>query len=195
MHLEQVKNRRRVGKTRLTIRVDSSHRLIALGLQTLLRAQEFLLTDDPEDADVAIVDLCHDVFYGRSIDGDVPTLAIVPARAADLPSLLRQGYRGYLRHNDELDALHHAVWALYHGEIWAERDVLTVLAGLAPKSLPTAREREVLRLIRAGNSNLSIANALDISVSTVKAHVTALLRKYGVHSRLQLVARKESEQR
>jgi LuxR family maltose regulon positive regulatory protein len=61
-----------------------------------------------------------------------------------------------------------------------------------PPSLPeplTPREVEVLRLLAAGASNQAIAEALVISLHTVKRHVTNLHQKLGVGSRLEAVAR------
>ncbi|HMQ32225.1 MAG TPA: LuxR C-terminal-related transcriptional regulator, partial [Chloroflexaceae bacterium] len=53
----------------------------------------------------------------------------------------------------------------------------------------TARELEVLRLIAAGASNQGVADALILSVGTVKKHVNNILGKLGVHSRTQALAR------
>jgi DNA-binding CsgD family transcriptional regulator len=50
----------------------------------------------------------------------------------------------------------------------------------------TERQEEVLDLVQQGSSNKVIANKLDIAVSTVKAHVSELLRKYGSSNRSQL---------
>lgn len=52
----------------------------------------------------------------------------------------------------------------------------------------TGREREVAALVAAGCSNQQIASALVVSISTVKDHVHAILRKTGLASRTQLVA-------
>jgi DNA-binding NarL/FixJ family response regulator len=56
------------------------------------------------------------------------------------------------------------------------------LAGLTP------RELEVLRLLVEGRSNRQIAEQLFISGKTVSVHVTNLLAKLGVHSRLEAAA-------
>ena len=47
----------------------------------------------------------------------------------------------------------------------------------------TPREREVLRLLASGTSNQAIADALFLSLGTVKVHVTRILAKLGVTSR------------
>jgi DNA-binding CsgD family transcriptional regulator/tetratricopeptide (TPR) repeat protein len=58
-------------------------------------------------------------------------------------------------------------------------------AGLGIRSHPglTSRELEVLRLVAAGRSNAQIAEALFISVPTVKRHLTNVLGKLGLPSR------------
>ena len=52
----------------------------------------------------------------------------------------------------------------------------------------TAREVEVLKLIKAGSSNQDIAGQLVISIPTVKRHISNIYAKLGVKSRTQAVA-------
>lgn len=59
--------------------------------------------------------------------------------------------------------------------------------GAGPAGL-TAREREVLRLLADGLSNQEIADALFISLPTVKVHVSHLLAKLDVDSRAAAAA-------
>jgi DNA-binding NarL/FixJ family response regulator len=52
----------------------------------------------------------------------------------------------------------------------------------------TAREREVLTLLAAGRRNAEIAAELHITEKTAGHHVSACLRKLGVHTRTEAAA-------
>jgi LuxR family maltose regulon positive regulatory protein len=56
----------------------------------------------------------------------------------------------------------------------------------------TDREREVLRLLAEGRSNQAIAEELVVAVGTVKRHVSNIMSKLGVQSRLEAVAHARS---
>lgn len=52
------------------------------------------------------------------------------------------------------------------------------------KSL-SARQREILTMLAAGESNKEISRALNISTGTVKAHLESLYRRLEVKNRTQ----------
>jgi predicted ATPase/DNA-binding CsgD family transcriptional regulator len=98
---------------------------------------------------------------------------------------------------EKMDAVWQAGRALSDEEMVAEAlAAAVVLAGEQPAApVPTAethgltaRELEVLRLLATGASNQEIADALFISVTTVKGHVQSIMRKLDLNSRTALAA-------
>jgi PAS domain S-box-containing protein len=67
---------------------------------------------------------------------------------------------------------------------WAEDEASSV----AKRYRLTETERSVLTLIAEGKSNLQIAEQLVVSLSTVRFHVTSILRKLGASSRTEAAA-------
>ena len=62
---------------------------------------------------------------------------------------------------------------------WAQRH--------AERPTPRPKQLLVLERMTKGESNKQIAYNLDIAETTVKAHVSAILRKLGVHNRVQAI--------
>lgn len=69
------------------------------------------------------------------------------------------------------------------GSVFLDREQHPV-EGIVLESL-TPREREVLSLLSAGQSNSEIADVLVISSATARSHVLSILRKLGVRNRTE----------
>lgn len=52
----------------------------------------------------------------------------------------------------------------------------------------TAREHEILEMLASGLANSAIAEALHLSINTVRNYVQSILMKLGAHSKLEAVA-------
>ena len=53
----------------------------------------------------------------------------------------------------------------------------------------TEREKEVLNYICEGLNNNEISKILDVSINTVKVHVSSIIQKLGVEDRTQVVVK------
>jgi DNA-binding CsgD family transcriptional regulator len=74
----------------------------------------------------------------------------------------------------------------------ADLSTLLLAEEPAPAVALTARERDVLRCVAAGNSNAEIARLLWIAPGTVRKHLEHIYDKLGVRSRTAAVARLRS---
>lgn len=113
----------------------------------------------------------------------------------DVAQSLRCGVRGYLLKDMDPDELVRALREIVAGKTVVAPELAPVLAKVVQGETPypsespfndlTPREGEILALLAEGHSNKGIARTLGISDGTVKLHVKAILRKLGVHSRVE----------
>ncbi|MEU6088134.1 response regulator transcription factor [Streptomyces sp. NPDC047085] len=147
------------------------------------------------------------------LDGVSATRQIVAERLADVLVLttfdldayvfgaLRAGAAGFLLKNTEARDLLTAVRTVARGEgIVAPAVTRRLIAEFAarperePRADPavldglTRREREVLACVGEGMSNAEIAGRLEMAEGTVKTHVSRLLAKLELRSRVQAAA-------
>lgn len=101
---------------------------------------------------------------------------------------LDAGAVGYLLKDADPEDVLQGIRAVSRGESpihpRAARALLGVRAGSTQVQL-TARESEVLKLVKDGLANKQIARRLDISERTVKAHLTSAFSRIGVADRTQ----------
>lgn len=99
---------------------------------------------------------------------------------------VRSGARTYLIKTVASHDLFRTIRELADGRATDPRTSRT--AERAERELLTERELVVLRRMSVGQRNETIAEALQISLNTVKSHVRAILRKLDAESRTQAVA-------
>ena len=116
--------------------------------------------------------------------------------AEDVIDVIRAGARGYVTKTISSEELRDAVARVAEGDavfsprlagfvLDAFRDGARVGDDAELENL-TAREREVLQLIARGYKYKEIAGRLHLSVKTVEAHVSSVLRKLQLSSRAEL---------
>jgi DNA-binding NarL/FixJ family response regulator len=100
---------------------------------------------------------------------------------------LDAGAVGYMLKDAEPDDLIEAVRAVARGDSplhpRVARKLLTARSARPAGPALTAREREVLELVRDGLANKQIARRLGITERTVKAHLTSVFSAIGVSDR------------
>ena len=113
---------------------------------------------------------------------------------------LRAGASGFLLKDVQPAQLVDAIRVVARGEALLAPTVTRRLLDRFARSLPgapeppapelaelTDREREVLALLAEGLSNAELAERLFLSETTVKTHVSSILRKLGLRDRVQAV--------
>ncbi|MHB1837214.1 MAG: response regulator [Solirubrobacteraceae bacterium] len=131
-------------------------------------------------------------------DPAIRVLALtVTSTGADVAAILKAGACGFLAKDTPVDSLLVAIRAAANGSAWlspaAAELVLGQLRASPARDLSatpaleqlTPREIDVLRLLAEGMENAEIAAALNISPRTAKNHVSSILAKLGLPSRVQ----------
>ncbi len=102
---------------------------------------------------------------------------------------LAAGAEGYLLKHSEPDQIIAAIRAIHEGgsplDPKAARVLLDTRRVRSATEELSARERELLLLVRDGLANKQIARKLNISEHTVKAHLTRIFQRLGVTDRTQ----------
>jgi len=112
------------------------------------------------------------------------------------------GAVGFLSKDADIDALPPALEGVRRGEGAISREMTRLLmdrfrgsggsSGLRPiKSPLTAREWEVIDLLKPGQSTDQVADTLVLSPETVRSHIKNIMRKLEVHSRADALAAAE----
>ncbi len=162
----------------------------------------YAMADAHPDADLLLLDLNMPGAQGFSalvhLRGLHPQLPVVMVSAREEPAVIRRaldhGAMGFIPKSSNADALGAALRRVLDGD-----RVVPDLAGSAPATAPdehdvAARIREltpqqfrVLQMLGSGKLNKQIGYELGVSEATIKAHMSAILRKLGASNRTQAV--------
>ena len=155
----------------------------------------YALADQHNDADLVLMDLnmpgaqgFNALVHMRSLHPHLPVVVVFAREEATvMRRALDHGALGFIPKSADSGTI-------LDGETWAppeahnvpptereEREVGQRLRELTPQQF------RVLQMLGAGRLNKQIAYDLSVSEATIKAHVTAILRKLGVTNRTQAV--------
>jgi len=204
-----------VTKTRILICDD--HTLFVEGIKAMLRNEPTLeIVGEARDGrqaveqvkhlkpDLLLMDVSMPDMNGfdatRQVHKFDPTVKVLILTMHDEEELvarcLEAGADGYIIKDAPASQLLYAIEMVQKGERYLSPVVLKKVMETYVKNTNrpqtsydrlSPREREVLKLLAEGLSVKEIATRLDLSVKTVDAHKTNLMKKIGVHDRAELI--------
>jgi DNA-binding NarL/FixJ family response regulator len=127
-----------------------------------------------------------------------PDVLVVIVSADERPEIIKKaidfGSSGYIPKSTPLPIISQAVEQILEGQIWVPEDMLNEVKQLNNSQYITFASRlekltphqlKVLQLMADGLLNKQIAYELQVSESTIKQHVSAVLNKLGFNNRTQ----------
>lgn len=127
----------------------------------------------------------------RQIRQDFPqaNILVLTTYSGDAQALraLRAGALGYILKSNLHNELIEAVRAVHEGREYLSAEVVSQITQHQGNQQLTDRERSVLTLAAAGNSNKRIASSLEISEETVKGYMKIILGKLDAVDRTHAV--------
>jgi len=162
----------------------------------------YALIERESDADLLLLDLNMPGAHGFSalvhLRAHYPQLPVMVVSAREEPAVMRRaldhGAVGFLPKSADAGTLGEAIDAVLAGDRWAPASALKAPAAGAEEHDAAQRVRDltpqqfrVLQMLGDGLLNKQIAYELGVSEATIKAHMTAILRKLGANNRTQAV--------
>lgn len=197
---------------RIRVMVVDDHAIVRSGLASLLQAfPDMLFVGEAANGtealariaelqpQVVLMDMVMPGMDGieatRRLSQQHPDVRVVMLTSFDdteqVQAALQAGAIGYLLKNADVMEVLQAIRAAMQGEPTLSPDITRALIHANRNPAPdfglTERELEVLQLLAQGMRNAQIARRLSLSLSTVKFHVSAILRKLEVENRTEAV--------
>lgn len=160
------------------------------------------LIDRFPDAELLLLDLHMPGARGYSalahIRGQCPGLPTIVVSGHEEAQVARRalahGAAAYIPKSSPADSIVAAVRAVLDGDVWLPHAMLGGHGELRPDEAAAAvqiasltpQQFRVMTMIAEGLLNKQIAYELGVSEATVKAHMTAIMRKLGVNNRTQV---------
>lgn len=167
------------------------------------------LAREHDDLDLILLDLNMPGMNGLNglitLRNDCPTIPVVIVSAEEDKQIVLQaityGAVGFITKSSPRQQMTEALQQILDGNVYLPSDIIRSdkptnrvhrrheESQIPPETMSSLTRRQLLVLERMseGESNKQIAYNLNIAETTVKAHVSAILRKLGVHNRIQAV--------
>ncbi|WP_443691220.1 response regulator [Pseudomonas sp.] len=166
------------------------------------------LTQTHDDLDLILLDLNMPGMHGLNglinLRNEAPTIPVVIVSAEQDKQIVLQaityGAVGFITKSSPRAQMTEAIEQILNGNVYLPSDIIRAqrpgtrrsmnnTPSFPPELLQALTRKQLLVLERTtkGESNKQIAYTLEIAETTVKAHVSAILRKLNVHNRVQAI--------
>lgn len=205
-----------MGETSIKILIADDHTVVRKGLKALLSAEKYgievigeasngdeaIQKAEQLEPDVILMDL---VMPGKTgLEAILEIKKIQPrarilvltsfAEDDNVTSAIKAGAYGFLLKDTSPDELVQTIRSVYADRLTLPQELTHVLLGgetvekesRSTQPELTPRELDVLQCIARGMSNKQVAQSLSVSTTTVRSHVSSLIRKLNVENRTQL---------
>ena len=168
-----------------------------------------IIAKENDDLDLILLDLNMPGMHGLNglitLRNEAPTIPVVIVSAEEEKQVVLQaityGAVGFITKSSPRIKMTEAIQQILNGNVYLPSDIIRTgkeSTGrrrrnddnpVSPELLNSLTRRQLLVLERMskGESNKQIAYNLNIAETTVKAHVSAILRKLSVHNRVQAI--------
>lgn len=160
------------------------------------------ITETWPEAELLLLDLHMPGTHGYTalahIRGRYPGLPIIVISAHEEAVVARRalayGAAAYIPKSAPVADIVAAIHAVLEGDVWLPRTMLGADVALKPSELDAAtrvaaltpHQFRVMAMLADGKLNKQMAWELGVSEATIKAHMTAIMRKLGVSNRTQV---------
>lgn len=165
------------------------------------------LAQEHDDLDLILLDLNMPGMHGLNglitLRNDSPSIPVVIVSAEEDKQVVLQaityGAVGFITKSSPRVQMTGAIEQILAGNVYLPSDIIranSIITRRNPEEYPispellyalTRKQLLVLERMAKGESNKQIAYHLEIAETTVKAHVSAILRKLNVHNRVQAI--------
>ena len=201
------------------ILIVEDHTLIRFGLKTAFESKEFIKeiyeASNAEDAielckkhkiDAVIMDLGLPNIEAtqeiKKINNKIKIIILTSHNSEEeVIESIKAGASAYCSKDINPEKLADTVLSVIEGAAWFDPKISNVVLNAVAKDKKsytdnfdkeynlTDREKEVLEYICEGLNNNEISKILDVSINTVKVHVSSIIQKLGVEDRTQVVVK------
>ncbi len=162
-----------------------------------------------KNIDAVIMDLGLPLMNGieatkiiKAIKNDIKIIILTShSSEEEVINSIKAGARAYCSKDINPETLAYIVLSVINGDLWFDSKVSDIVINALSNNSKilnnenmdnynlTDREKDVIEYLCEGFTNSEISKLLDVSVNTVKVHVSSIIQKLGVEDRTQVVVK------